>query len=573
MAVTDDLRSPAPDNVEDVAWNLEPLVEGKGAAGVDELIDRAEAMVPAMLDRKGQVAAMDAAALVDFMQTMSDLQELIGRAASYAGLRFAVDTSDPSNGALMQRVQERATAITTQLIWFELEWAAMDDAAADALLADDRVEPYRYHLQSARRYRSHLLTEPEEKIDAEKDVTGRSAWVRLFSELSAEIKITMPDGTEAPLERGLSMMMHPDRETRHQAADAITAGLAPGLRTRAFIFNTLLADKATDDRLRHYPTWITSRNLANEATDESVEALVDAVKRRYDIPQRWYAMKKRILGLPRLADYDRIASVAASETEVGWVEARDIVLDSYASFSPELAALARRFFDERWIDAPVRAGKRPGRVLRVHRAVSPSVRVPELDVEAQRRAHPRPRARPRPARSSRARAGRVPPVDAAHPRRDGVGVRRDGHVRPPARRQRPTRKIVSPCSRSRSKEPIATVFRQTAMNRFEDAMHTARRDEGELSVDRLGELWAETQTEMLGPAVEITEGYRTWWSYIPHFIGTPGYVYAYAYGQLLALSVYHALRDAGIRLRAPLPPSARRGRVDGARGPRSHRRL
>jgi oligoendopeptidase F len=148
-----------------------------------------------MLARKGQVAAMDAAALVDFMQTLSDLQELIGRAASYAGLRFAVDTSDPSNGALMQRVQERATAITTQLIWFELEWAAMDDAAADALLADDRVEPYRYHLQSARRYRSHLLTEPEEKIDAEKDVTGRSAWVRLFSELSAEIKITMPDGT------------------------------------------------------------------------------------------------------------------------------------------------------------------------------------------------------------------------------------------------------------------------------------------------------------------------------------------------------------------------------------------
>ncbi len=431
MAVTDDLRSPAPDNVEDVAWNLEPLVEGKGAAGVDELIDRAEAMVPAMLDRKGQVAAMDAASLVDFMQTMSDLQELIGRAASYAGLRFAVDTSDPSNGALMQRVQERATAITTQLIWFELEWAAMDDAAADALLADDRVEPYRYHLQSARRYRSHLLTEPEEKIDAEKDVTGRSAWVRLFSELSAEIKITMPDGTEAPLERGLSMMMHPDRETRHQAADAITAGLAPGLRTRAFIFNTLLADKATDDRLRHYPTWITSRNLANQATDESVEALVDAVKRRYDIPQRWYEMKKRILGLPRLADYDRYASVAASETEVGWVEARDMVLDSYASFSPELAALARRFFDERWIDAPVRAGKRPGAfcaytVPSHHPYVFLNWTSKRNDVLtlAHELGHG--------LHGHLARAGRVPPVDAAHSRRDGVGVRRDGHVRPPA---------------------------------------------------------------------------------------------------------------------------------------------
>ncbi|HMK12320.1 MAG TPA: M3 family metallopeptidase, partial [Acidimicrobiales bacterium] len=360
MAVTDDVRSPAPDNVEEVAWDLEPLVEGKGVGGVDELFDRAEAMLPALLEQRGHVAEMDAGSLAGWMGEMAALQELVGRAASYAGLRFAVDTSDPANGALMQRVQERATAITTQLIWFELEWAALDDAVAESLLADDRLEPFRYHLHSARRYRPHLLSEPEEKLDAEKDVTGRSAWVRLFSELSAEIKITMPDGTEAPLERGLAMMMHPDRETRRQAAEAITAGLAPGLRTRAFIFNTLLADKSTDDRLRHYPTWITSRNLSNQATDDSVEALVAAVQRRYDIPQRWYEMKKKILGLPRLADYDRYASVAASETEVEWVDARDMVLDSYASFSPELAALARRFFDERWIDAPVRAGKRPG---------------------------------------------------------------------------------------------------------------------------------------------------------------------------------------------------------------------
>ena len=360
MAVTDDVRSPAPDDVEDVAWDLEPLVEGKGAAGVDELIDRAETLVPSMLEHRGRIAEIDAGTLVHLMQTMADLQELVGRAASYAGLRFAVDTSDPANGALMQRVQERATAITTQLIWFELEWAALDDAAADALLADERLAPYRYHLESARRYRPHLLTEPEEKIDTEKDVTGRSAWVRLFSEQTAEIKVTLPDGTVLPLERGLSLMMHPDRDTRRDAAQAITEGLAPGLRTRAFIFNTLLADKATDDRLRHYPTWITSRNLANQATDESVEALVDAVKRRYDIPQRWYEMKKKILGLPRLADYDRYASVGASETEVGWVEAREMVLDSYASFSPELATLARRFFDERWIDAPLRPGKRPG---------------------------------------------------------------------------------------------------------------------------------------------------------------------------------------------------------------------
>ncbi len=544
MALTDEAVSPAPDDVEEVAWDLDSLVDGKGAAGVDELLDRAEAMLPALLEHRGRVAAMDAATLADFMASLSDLQELIGRAASYAGLRFSVDTSDPANGALMQRVQERATAIGTQLIWFELEWAAIPDESADAILADERVAPYRYHLESERRYRPHLLTEPEEKIDAEKSVTGRSAWVRLFSELSAEITVTLPDGVEAPLERGLALMMHPDRETRQHAAEAITAGLAPGLRTRAFIFNTLLADKATDDRLRQYPTWITSRNLANQATDESVEALVDAVKRRYDIPQRWYTMKRQILGLPRLADYDRYASVAASETLIDWPEARDMVLDSYASFSPELAALARRFFDERWIDAPVRPGKRPGAFC----------------------AYTVPSHHPYVFLNWTAKRNDV--LTLAHELGHGL----HGHL---AREQgvfhqttpltlaetasvfgetvtfgRLLAATTDPQDRlallAESIEGgIATVFRQTAMNRFEQAMHTARREEGELSVDRLGELWAETQSEMLGDSVEITDNYRSWWSYIPHFIGTPGYVYAYAYGQLLAMSVYHQYETQG----------------------------
>jgi oligoendopeptidase F len=338
--------------------------------------------------------------------------------------------------------------------------------------------------------------------------------------------------------------MHPDRETRRQTAEAITAGLAPGLRTRAFIFNTLLADKSTDDRLRHYPTWITSRNLANQATDESVEALVDAVKRRYDIPQRWYTMKRKILGLPRLADYDRYASVAASETLVDWAEARDMVLDSYASFSPELAALARRFFDERWIDAPVRPGKRPGAFC----------------------AYTVPSHHPYVFLNWTAKRNDV--LTLAHELGHGL----HGHL---AREQgvfhqstpltlaetasvfgetvtfgRLLAATTDPQDRlallAESIEGgIATVFRQTAMNRFEQAMHTARRDEGELSVDRFGELWAETQSEMLGDSVEITDNYRSWWSYIPHFVGTPGYVYAYAYGQLLAMSVYHQYETQG----------------------------
>ncbi len=347
------------------------------------------------------------------------------------------------------------------------------------------------------------------------------------------------------LEQGLSQLMSPEREVRRSAAEAVTVGLEPGLRTRAFVFNTLLVDKATDDRLRNYPSWIASRNLANEASDESVQALVDAVQSRYDLPQRWYSLKAQLLGLDRIADYDRMASVASSDEEFGWDEARRLVLDAYASFSPEMAKAAERFFAESWIDAPMRPGKRPGRVLRVHGAQSASVPAAQLDGPAARRAHARARDGARPPRVPRARAGRLPPDHAAHAGRDRVGVRRDGHLRPACSTPPTIPRRVSRLLAESLEGQIATVFRQVAMNRFEDRVHTQRRDAGELSVEQFNEVWTETQTAMLGDSVEITDGYRTWWSYIPHFMGTPGYVYAYAYGQLLALSVYRAYEERG----------------------------
>src|SRR5664279_1705026 len=287
----------------DVAWDLEPLVDGQGAAGVDAALDAADALATSIEARRGTIADLDAAGLADVMHEMAELAELIGRAGSYAGLRFAVNTTDPELGALMQRVEERGTVINTRVLFFELEWAALSDERVDELLADDRLTFVRHYLRSARRYRPHLLTEPEEKILAEKDVTGSSAWSRLFDELTSTITIDL-DGETVGLEQGLSLLASPDRAVRQTAAAAVTAGLAPGLRTRAYVFNTLLLDKSVDDRLRSYPTWISSRNLSNEASDESVQALVDAVVARYDIPQRWYSLKAEVLGLDRIADYD-----------------------------------------------------------------------------------------------------------------------------------------------------------------------------------------------------------------------------------------------------------------------------
>ena len=527
-------------DVNDVAWDLDTILDGRT---VDDLLDAADAQAAGLAKARGTVASMDATDLTAFMRAMAELEDTVGRAGSFASLRFATDTSDAERGALMQKVQERATAIETQLLFFELEWAALDDAQADALLADERLAFCRHHLASVRRYRDHLLSEPEEKILTEKSVTGRGAWVRLFSELTSAITVEL-DGETLPLESGLSRLMQPDREKRRAAAAAVTAGLAPGLRTRAFLYNTLLHDKAVNDRLRNYPHWLASWNLAQQASDESVQALVQAVKARYDIPQRWYTLKAGLLGVDRLADYDRNAPTVDTDQSFDWDEGRELVLDSYASFSPELADLARQFFDESWIDAPLRPGKRPGAFC----SYTVSSHHPYVFLNWTSR--------------------RNDVLTLAHELGHGVHgalAREQGifHQSTPLTLAetasvfgetvvfgRLLEQADTPESRlsllaEHVDGAVATVFRQTAMNQFEDAVHNARRTEGELSVDRFGELWEQTQTEMLGPSVEITDGYRTWWSYIPHFIGTPGYVYAYAYGQLLALSVYKQFEERG----------------------------
>ena len=525
---------------EDVVWDLDPLLAERS---VDDLLDEAERRASVLAAQRGAVSALSAAALAEFMTELAAVRELTGRASSYASLRFAGDTSDPANGALLQKVEERTTAIDTTLLFFELEWAAVSDECADELLADPELDFCRHHLRSVRRYRDHLLSEPEERILTEKAITGRNAWSRLFDELTSAIEVELAGG-RVSLEEGLSRLASPEREVRRTAADAVTAALAPGLRTRAYVFNTLLHDKAVDDRLRRYDHWLATRNLANEASDESVEALVSAVRARYDVPQRWYALKAKLLGLDRLADYDRMASLGGDEEKVEWDDGRQIVLESYRSFSPDLADLAGRFFDERWIDAPVRPGKRPGAFC--------SYTVPShhpyvfLNWTSRRRdvltlAHELGHG----VHGALARAQGVfhqwTPLTLA----ETASVFGETVVFGRLLEMTESAESRLALLAEHVEGAIATVFRQTAMNRFEHLVHTARREEGELSVDRFGELWAQSQAEMLGDAVEITEGYRSWWSYVPHFIAVPGYVYAYSYGQLLALAVYRQYEERG----------------------------
>jgi oligoendopeptidase F len=339
--------------------------------------------------------------------------------------------------------------------------------------------------------------------------------------------------------------MSGDREVRRTTAEQVTAALQPGLRTRAFIFNTLLHDKAVDDRLRKYPNWLTARNLSNEASDESVQALLSAVRNRYEIARRWYRLKAQLLGVDRLADYDRMAAVTRDDEEpVAWEVAKELVLDSYAAFTPELGDPARAFFDEQRIDVPPRPAKRGGAFA--------AYTVPSehpylmLNYTAKRRdvlvlAHEMGHGLHAELARPRGILEQATPLTLA----ETASVFGETLVFGRLLDRAPTPESRLSLLAESIEGSIATVFRQTAMNRFEDLVHTSRREEGELSVDRFNELWVSSQEEMLGDSVEVTENYRIWWSYVPHFIATPGYVYAYAYGQLLALSIYKRYIDEG----------------------------
>ncbi len=526
-----------------VRWDLADLLGGAEDDPIGTLLERALERAGAFAERyRGALATIDGAGLAEAMNELAAIYDLVGRAESYAMLDFATDTTDPPRGALLAHVEERSTALATTLIFFELEWAALSDERVDELLEHDDLDFCRHHLRSARRYRPHLLSEPEERILNEKSIASRSAWSRLFDELTSVIEVELDQ--PVTLDTALARLASPSREVRRESAAAVTRALEPGLRTRAFVFNTLLADKATDDRLRSYENWLAARNLANEASDESVAALVSAVQGRYELARRWYRLKAQLLGIERLADYDRMAPLAVDEEQVDWPQARELVLDAYGAFSPTLGRLAGRFFDERWIDAPPGRGKRGGAFCSY---AVPSVHPYVLLNYAGRRhdvlvlAHELGHGVHAALAAPQGIFQQGTPLTLA----ETASVFGEALTFGRLLETSPTPAARLALLAEDIEGAIATVFRQVAMNSFEQLVHLERREVGELSVARFGELWAQTQTELLGDAVEVSDNYRSWWSYIPHFIDTPGYVYAYAYGQLLALSVYERYLDEG----------------------------
>lgn len=528
---------------ETILWNLDDLYASPECESFSDdsrwCRDQAQALEA---DYHNRVAALSAADLFALVSRLEALECRLGKLLTYSFLFFTTQIDNEAAGALYQQVRELSNDCHKQMVFFELEWNALGDEKAADLLRDEALRSYKHYLSSLRRYHPHQLPETEEKLLIELKSVGRKSWTTLFDKVIGNLRFGTAKRSE---EEVLSDLYHTDRAIRKQAADDLTEGLESQGHILTHIYNTLAAEKMVSDRLRSYQYWISSMNLDNQIDDNTVETLIGAVTSRYDIVSRYYRLKRSLLGLETLYDYDRYAPLPSlPAARIDWKNCREIILGSFADFSGRLADAAEPFFQQSWIHAPVWQGKRGGAFA--HPCV-PEVH-PYLMVNY---------------------TGTLRDVSTvAHELGHGIHqvlAARKGYFNSETLLtlaetasvfaeflvfqaqlkllDNPEEKRAFICQKLES--IFATVFRQVAMNRFEKLMHEGRRNRGELSSDDLSSCWMQTQREMFGDAMVLREDYRIWWSYIPHFLNVPGYVYSYAFGELLVLALYGMYQQEG----------------------------
>ena len=525
-------------------WDLSDLYPGPDSPALASDLERAEIAAKEFARRyEGKLAGLSGADLGRAVAAYEAIDEVLSRVMSFAGLVYAGDRGDGANGRFYQAMQERVTGISVHLLFFTLEINRLDDAALEAKLKAPELARYAPWLRDTRAFRPHQLTDEVEKLLHEKHVAGRAAWTRLFDETMAALRFPV-GGRSLTSAEALNLLSDKDRATRQEAAHSLGRVFGDNLRLFAHITNTLAKDKEIEDRWRGYAQPWSARNLANRVEDGVVEALATAVKSGYPmLSHRYYALKARWFGLDRLEHWDRNAPLPdADDRVVTWEEAKTLVLDSYARFSPELAEVGSRFFANRWIDAPTRPGKDPGAF-----------------------AHPTvPSAHPYLLLNYQGRTRDV--MTLAHELGHGVHqvlAGGQGHLQsdtPLTLAETASvfgemltfrallDRTADPVKRkallaSKVEDMLNTVVRQIAFYEFERRVHTERR-QGELSAERLCDIWLSVQTESLGPAFRFDDSYRPYWTYIGHFVHAPFYVYAYAFGDCLVNSLYAAYEDA-----------------------------
>ena len=534
-------------------WDLTDLYSGMDAPEVMRDLDAVAADAQAFQDRyKGRLDALvrgddkaqgGGAALAEAIAAFEAIGERLGRLGSFSHLVYVEDTTDPARAKFHGDLNDRLTTITTDLLFFGLELNRLDDDVVNAALENPALAVYRPWIEDRRLYRPYQLSDELEQLFHEKSVTGQGAWNRLFDETLAALRFDI-DGEELTLETTLNRLVDPDGAKRRAAAEALAQTFGRNLRLFTHITNVLAKDKSISDEWRGYGDVAAARHLANRVEPAVVDALVSAVREAYPrLSHRYYALKARWLGKEPLDHWDRNAPLPETiDRRIPWDEARETVLTAYGGFAPEMATIAERFFDKNWIDAPTRPGKAPGAfshptVPSVHPYVLLNYQGKHRDVMTL--AHELGHGVHQTLAADRGLLMAATPLTLAETAsvfgemltfRTLLDRAKDQHER----------KVMLA---SKVEDMINTVVRQIAFYVFEREVHLERRN-GELTAERLGEIWMTVQGESLGPAIRLGPGYETFWAYIPHFIHSPFYVYAYAFGDCLVNSLYAVYEQA-----------------------------
>jgi oligoendopeptidase F len=525
-------------------WNLGDLYAGLTDPRIEADLEAAKAAASAFEAKyRLKLATRDGAELGTAISAYETVEETLGRIMSYAQLLFSADSTNPAHGQFYQTMSERVTAINTHLLFFTLELNLIGEADLQAKLAAPELARYASWLRDVRVFLPHQLSDELEKLLHEKEVTGHSAWSRLFDETTAGLRVPVL-GEELTLSAALNKLSDPVRKTREAAGKAVGAAMQAHEKLFSLITNTLAKDKEIIDSWRHYPTPASARNRGNMVEDEVVAALNDAVVASYPkLSHRYYAMKANWLGLEKLEYWDRNAPLPDDEDRtIAWSEAKTRVLDAYGAFTPELAATAEPFFERQWIDARLRPGKSGGAfahptVPSVHPYVLMNYHGRTRDVMTLAHELGHGVHQVLAAKQGYLMSGTpLTLAETASVFGEMLTFKSllDAEANPKRRRVMLAQKV---------EDMLNTVVRQIAFYQFETKIHAERR-QGELLPERIGEIWLQVQTESLGPAFNFAPEYRLFWAYVPHFIHSPFYVYAYAFGDCLVNALYAVYQEA-----------------------------
>lgn len=537
-------------SAQGITWDLSDLFSSHDDPRIEAILsgcrDRAVTFQRRFRDTISLPAGPGLREFLDAIKELEEIEEALSRVANYSSLLYAADSLKPEYQDLEQKVEQRVTEVRNLLLFFELEWLKLDDAVAEGLARHPTLRPYNHYLENLRRFRPYKLTEPEERIVNEKDNTGRNAFGRLFSEVTSSLAFPLEregETEELTLSEILALLHGPDRALRKKAWDALLQGLSRHGQVLGFIYDTLIQDHLTMDRLRRYPDPMRERHLSNEIDAEAVRQMMEVTEANYEIAQDYFRLKASVLQLPQLALYDQYAPLGKEPTSFTFTQAEEAIVPAFEAFDPLFRAIAVEFFSKRWIDAEIRKGKRggafcasPSPQLHPYILCNYTDNLRDVMTVAHELGHG--------LHGYLSRKQSFLNYDTPLTTAETASVFSEMLVFDYLVERQTDPQVQIALIAGKIEDAFATVFRQNVLTRFEEAAFSSRR-EARLTPQAIGDLWMEANRRYYGDAVEMPEPYRWGWSYIPHFIHSRFYCYSYVFGQLLVLSLYRMYREEG----------------------------